>query len=258
LIHVSDDAHEFIRVLVDKLCEVMRDETQCRNNVVVKATEEELECMPTLTKSDYRLKEHLSSNSSIFTDVFCGQLMSTSQCTVCNEEHTCFEPFYDISLPFQKGNTDLQTLDDCIREYTKEEVLDGDNMIECENCRCKRVGIKRLRVSNFPNVLVLHLKRFDNARKKVQTKVQFPITGFDATSLAYERKDYAPSPIYDLYAVCNHTGRANFGHCTACCIDPHSNSWYSFNDERVHSIIPTSDLDKAGAYILFYSLRNET
>ena len=276
----SEDAHEFIRVLVDKLCVVMKDETRCRDNVVRKATEEELESMSTRSKSDYRLKEHLSANSSIITDEFCGQLISTTQCTVCNEEHTCFDPFYDISLPFPErrqsvrtsqyrrtsmmssfmGSSDLQhcTLDDCISEFTKEEVLDGDNMIECKNCCCKRVGIKRLQVSDFPNVLVLHLKRFGNTRKKVQTKVQFPITGFDASSLAYEREDYAPSPIYDLFAVCNHTGRANYGHYTACCIDPHSNSWYSFNDERVHSILPTSDLDEAGAYILFYSLRDET
>ena len=267
-------------MLVDKLCVVMKDETRCRDNVVRKATEEELESMSTRSKSDYRLKEHLSANSSIITDEFCGQLISTTQCSVCNEEHTCFDPFYDISLPFPErrqsvrtsqyrrtsmmssfmGSSDLQhcTLDDCISEFTKEEVLDGDNMIECKNCCCKRVGIKRLQVSDFPNVLVLHLKRFGNTRKKVQTKVQFPITGFDASSLAYEREDYAPSPIYNLFAVCNHTGRANYGHYTACCIDPHSNSWYSFNDERVHSILPTTDLDEAGAYILFYSLRDET
>ena len=36
---------------------------------------------------------------------------------------------------------------------------------------------------------------------------------------------------------------------------PHSNSWYSFNDDRVNCIIPTSDLNEGDAYILFYSLR---
>ena len=244
-------------MLVDKLCVVMKDETRCRDNVVRKATEEELESMSTQSKSDYRLKEHLSANSSIITDEFCGQLISTTQCTVCNEEHTCFDPFYDISLPLTSQNH--CTLDDCIREFTKEEVLDGDNMIECKNCCCKRVGTKRIQVSVLPGVFVLHLKRFGNTQKKVQTKVQFPITRFDASSLAYEREDCAPSPIYDLFAVCNHIGeRIDNGHYTACCIDPHSNSWYSFNDERVHSIIPTSDLDEAGVYILFYSLKDET
>jgi ubiquitin C-terminal hydrolase len=159
LIHVSDDAHEFIRVLVDKLCEVTKDYTRCRNNNVgVIATEEDLECMQPLVKSIYYSQEHLSSNSSIITDVFCGQLISTSQCTVCNNATTKFEPFYDISLPIPEGNTDLQTLDDCIREFLKVELLDVDNMIECKNCRCKRVGIKRLQVSVLPNVLVLHLK----------------------------------------------------------------------------------------------------
>lgn len=46
------------------------------------------------------------------------------------------------------------------------------------------------------------------------------------------------------------SGRLNFGHCTATCIDPQSGSWCKFNDERV-SGIGTSSLDEAGAYILF-------
>jgi len=251
-------------VLVDKLCVVMKDEARCRDNVVRKATEEELESMSIQSKSDYRLKEHLSANSSIITDEFCGQLISTTKCTVCNEEHTCFDPFYDISLPFPERRQSALTsqnrctLDDCISEFTKEEVLDGDNMIDCKNCCCKRVGTKRLQVSVLPGVFVLHLKRFGNTQKKVQTKVQFPITSFDASSLAYEREDYAPIPIYDLFAVCNHIGkRVHNGHYTAFCINHSSNSWYSFNDDRVHSIIPTSDLNEADAYILFYSLRDK-
>jgi ubiquitin C-terminal hydrolase len=230
LIHVSDDAHEFIRVLVDKLCEVMKDDTRCQNNNVgVIATDEELECMSTLLKSDYRLKEHLSSNSSIITDEFCGQLISTIQCTDCNKKYTK-DPFYDLSLPFPERSTDLQqhcTLDDCIREFSKEELLDGDNMIECKNCRCKRVGIKRLQVSDFPNVLVLHLKRSvftqrmngngracDVVEGKVQTRVKFPTTDFNASSMAYESDTLQSQPIYNLFAVCNMRGTQPAGGIT--------------------------------------------
>lgn len=98
----------------------------------------------------------------------------------------------------------------------------------------------------------MHLKRFGNSRKKVRTSIDLPMTSFDASPLAYVDGLQANgvNPIYDLYAVCDHSGRLNFGHCTATCIDPQSGSWCKFNDERV-SGIGTSSLDEAGAYILF-------
>jgi ubiquitin carboxyl-terminal hydrolase 2/21 len=264
LIHVSDDAHDFIRVLVDKLCGVMKDDTRCRKNVVAKATDEELENMQTLEKSFYYSLEHLSSNSSIFTDVYCGQLISTTQCSVCNKVYTKFEPFYDISLPFPEGNADLQTLDDCISEYLKVESLDGDNMLDCKHCRCMRVGTKRLQVSVFPNVLVLHLKRFNATQttnddgtktfgmEKVQTKVKFPTIDYNASSMAYDSNTLPSQPIYNLFAVCNHVGKTmSRGHYTATCIDPHTNSWYSFDDEQVQKLRELN-FDESKAYILFY------
>ena len=272
---ILDDSHEFIRVFIDKLCGDLKDEARCRENKILKAAEIELEKMSIPLKADYWWKEHLSSNSSFISDVFCGQLLSTTQCTNCGTESYCFDPFYDISLPFPEksqsvrknqyrrvsmlssivGHADLSrcSLDDCLREFTKEEVLEGDNMIECRQCCCKRVGIQRLQVFRFPKVLVLHLKRFSNSRKKVRTAVEFPTTDFDASALANQRGSVL-RPIYDLYAVCNHSGRANYGHYTASCSDPHSSSWYTFNDESVSSM-GGCDLDEAGAYILFYSLR---
>lgn len=36
--------------------------------------------------------------------------------------------------------------------------------------------------------------------------------------------------LYDLYAICNHTGNVNMGHYTACCLD--ENGWCFYNDSR--------------------------
>ena len=147
------------------------------------------------------------------------------------------------------------TLDECLREFTKEEVLDGENMIECSKCREKRVCIKTLEVFRFPPVLVMHLKRFGNARKKVRTSVDFPVVGLRVEPLANEGlRSKGAIPKYDLYAVIDHTGRLNFGHYKAHCLNPQSNSWYEFNDERV-SNSDESDLDETGAYMLFYQMQ---
>ena len=213
-------------------------------------------------KADYWWKRHLAENSSFITDTFCGQLVSTIQCSVCKTNSYCFDPFYDVSLPLPEGNDQSEnrntgdakscTLDDCLREFTKDEVLDGENKIECSSCRVKRTMVKRLQVFRFPQVLVLHLKRFGNSRKKIRTAVQFPITGFDASPLAYQNDT---RPEYDLFAVVDHLGGMNSGHYTASCIDPQSEAWQQFNDEKVEGIY-ASDLNEANAYILFYQIRD--
>ncbi|KAL7539991.1 hypothetical protein ACHAXR_009777 [Thalassiosira sp. AJA248-18] len=279
------DSHEFLRVLIDLLCEDLKDTGSCQDNRIREATEAELEIMTLSSKADYWWRRHLAQNSSFITDEFCGQLISTIQCTVCKTNRYCFDPFYDVSLPFPEGrqsstrksgrrtssvfgamlggNSDLSrcTLDDCLREFCKDEVLDGDDMTLCSKCRVKRPSIKALQVYRFPRVLVLHLKRFDNSRKKVRTSVNFPVTSFDASPLAYAGGDgllhHANSdgtPMYDLYAVVNHSGRLNFGHYTSSCIDPMTQTWYEFNDETV-SGIDESIFDGSGAYMLFYRLK---
>jgi len=105
---------------------------------------------------------------------------------------------------------------------------------------------------------VLHLKRFGNTRKKVRTSIDFPVISFDASPIAHADRlqtSNSDNPTYDLYAVCDHSGRLNYGHYTSTCIDPHSGSWYKFNDELVSQQNDSPKLDHAGAYILFYRLQ---
>lgn len=61
--------------------------------------------------------------------------------------------------------------------------------------------------------------------------------------------------IYDLYAVCNHTGNMNSGHYTAFCRNHRDDQWYSYNDTQVNPI-SESEVVTNSAYMLFYSRRN--
>lgn len=60
--------------------------------------------------------------------------------------------------------------------------------------------------------------------------------------------------IYDLYAVCNHTGNMNSGHYTAFCRNHRDGQWYSYDDTQVNPISESEVVTK-GAYMLFYSRR---
>lgn len=219
------------------------------------------------------------------------------------------------------------TVEDCLRAFTREEALDGDNRPVCSACRQRQKSVKSLAVHRFPPVLVIHLKRFQydsSNRDKIGTPVDFPISGLDlapfstpracislfAEGQGWEllsgdcvysglgeasyrgelssrgwggsssdmggseggrgretpRRDsprksvFSPSPIYELYGVCNHMGGLEGGHYTAHCrgsgssSDGSGSTWNTFDDARVSRVNPAR-VGGSAAYVLFYRLK---
>jgi ubiquitin C-terminal hydrolase len=187
------------------------------------------------------------------------------------------------------------TLQHCLQQFTGHETLDGDNKIQCCKCNNKRrKASKRMQVSRFPRVLVVHVKRFNysaNGSKgglgsslgltggagagvttKINTPVHVPLEGLDMTpyscitldddkgdSIKPEQDDplsssSSSSPIYDLYATTNHIG----SDLRAGHYTAHcinDKDWYCFND----SIVSEKSNDGEGEgvpYLLFYRLRD--
>ena len=59
------------------------------------------------------------------------------------------------------------------------------------------------------------------------------------------------SNVYDLFAVCNHSGTLSRGHYTAFCKNPTDGRWYGYDDNSVQAI-SEEQLVSSGAYMLFY------
>ena len=59
--------------------------------------------------------------------------------------------------------TILALVQACLRAFTADEELEGDEAHRCEKCRDRSHSTKALRISRCPPVLVLHLKRFSLA-----------------------------------------------------------------------------------------------
>ncbi|XP_020616960.1 ubiquitin carboxyl-terminal hydrolase 31-like [Orbicella faveolata] len=173
-------------------------------------------------------------------------------------------------------------LEDCFTLYTKEEKLGTEDAWLCPRCKKLQQGtVKRLSLWTLPEVLVVHLKRFRQTsagRTKLHTLVDFPLTGLDMNAhLEPRNKRSSPDShslgwgtwrrhransvsgceenLYDLYAVCNHTGGMTGGHYTAYCKNPVDATWYLFDDMRVERISERQIVTKA-AYLLFYARRN--
>ncbi|NXN76514.1 UBP2 hydrolase, partial [Himantopus himantopus] len=244
----QQDAQEFLRFLLDGLHSEV-------NRVLVRprASTDTLDHLPDDEKSRQMWRRYQEREDSRIGDLFVGQLKSSLTCSECGYCSTAFDPFWDLSLPIPKKGYGEVTLMDCLRLFTKEDVLDGDEKPTCCRCKARTRCTKKFSIQKFPKILVLHLKRFSEARirtSKLTTFVNFQLKDLDLREFASQSCNHA---IYNLYAVSNHSGTTMGGHYTAYCKSPISSEWHSFNDSRV-TPMSSSHVRSSDAYLLFYEL----
>ena len=145
-------------------------------------------------------------------------------------------------------DTDVQY---CFDQYTKAEMLEGDNQYFCDSCNCKQDAKRVMSLTELPPVLNIQLSRyvFDREKfikKKLTDKVRLPTIltvnqhqsgsgGKDSSSSANaERRKRKPKKKYVLCAVMKHRGTSAYsGHYIAEAMDWTIGQWYEFNDEIV-------------------------
>lgn len=124
------------------------------------------------------------------------------------------------------------SLEDCLDEFGKPEVLSENDAWYCPRCKEHRRASKTFELWKSPDVLVIHLKRFSaqgrNLRDKLDVLVDFPVEGLDLSSRVAMQED-GKSPIYDLLAVDNHYGGLGGGHYTAFAQNFTDKTWYEYN-----------------------------
>jgi ubiquitin carboxyl-terminal hydrolase 4/11/15 len=125
------------------------------------------------------------------------------------------------------------TLDDCLNEFGKEEILSEMDTWYCPRCKEHRRASKKFELWKTPDILVMHLKRFSSSamrRDKLDVFVDFPIEGLDLTSRVIESEE-GKQEVYDLFAVDDHWGGLGGGHYTAFAKNFIDNEWYEYNGE---------------------------
>jgi Ubiquitin carboxyl-terminal hydrolase len=180
------------------------------------------------------------------------------------------------------------TLEQCLREHTREEVLDTGNEWYCGVCKEHKKATKKVKFwrERLPKVLILSLKRFEfrdvsrllggggnramTHRDKIDAFVDFPLDGLDMSPFCEEEDSIvdgscavgrSPPPpcLYDLFAVCNHYGKLGFGHYTAIArdwlADDMADQWHTFDDDHVMKCISEDQVKSNAAYIFFYRRR---
>ncbi|KAM3402919.1 hypothetical protein ACQJBY_006614 [Aegilops geniculata] len=208
------DAHEFLRCLLDKLDEV---------TVAPRSESEE--------------------PSSIVKELFGGQLKSQLNCPKCNHCSDRLESFLDLNLEVNQ----MDTIMDSLSSYTKIEVVED---FICDGCKSRVNMEKHLKVEQAPEVLVIQLKRFQNLGSdisKIHDMVKYQLE-LDLNPFMSSPDD--KPQCYDLYGVVEHWGNTAKGHYV-CYIRSSETDWFLFDDDKIVKMTEDRFLEKK-AYVLFY------
>lgn len=231
----QQDAHEFLINIIELLSKGCSYKIKIKVKGEIKNEKDKLEL-----KCINKFKKLYQNNYSIFTKLFYGQYNNILKCINCNYTNNNFDPFCNIML-----ETKYDSVIECLDDYMKEEKLDDENMWNCDNCNKKCNAIKKINIWKLPEILTLTLKRFEysNKSKKIDKLIKIS----DKIDMSKYLTGYNDKSVYQIYAICNHTGNVNGGHYFSYCKT--ENKWYNYNDSSV------SEIDKVvsnNAYILFY------
>lgn len=86
-----------------------------------------------------------------------GKLISQKLPKGCDHRYEREEPFIRLELQI-RGK---ESIEESLAAFVEGEVMDGDNKVECESCGTKKAAVRRTCFGTLPNLLILHLKRFD-------------------------------------------------------------------------------------------------
>ena len=147
--------------------------------------------------------------------------------------HKRYNEFFYNSIQLNiKGYMNLyESLDN----YTKIEIMDRDNKINCDICNEKKSCNKRQIFKTLPNYLVIVLKRFefdydDMIKYKLNDYFEFPM---DLNMKKYLIEDSQEKNFtYNLKGIVVHFGTSESGHYYDF-IKTEKGKWYEFNDTSV-------------------------
>jgi len=269
------DPHEFCSFFMNDLSEDLnrRSNFSSRNKNSKMSSDGSHDAAKKKKKDDHYVaieswKEYVDKHDSIIVDRFQGLLCNVIMCQSCQNTSVKFEVYSSLSLPIPTTyNIKKTSIEDCIKQFTKTEILDDNNHWYCDQCKAHVNAKKKIKIWTTPDILIFHLKRFTFEEStvviaiddipKIHHVVEYPVDALDMTPFVFGPMDHSALSHYKLFGVCNHEGiSANRGHYTATIRNHKDNQWYKCNDSKVHKVIGPSrgnnNGDDGSAYLLFY------
>ncbi len=98
-----------------------------------------------------------SPAETMLAKCFGGSLLNVKTPKGCSHRTIRKEPFINLELII-RGKGSIQN---SLSALTEGELMQGENRVMCENCGEKKDAIRRTCLGTLPNLLIIHLKRFD-------------------------------------------------------------------------------------------------
>lgn len=134
------------------------------------------------------------------------------------------------------------SLDDCLDEFEKQEVLSEQDTWYCPRCKEHVRASKKFDLWKTPDILVVHLKRFSSSgwrRDKLDILVDFPIEGLDLSRRVIDQQT-GKEEVFDLIGIDDHWGGLGGGHYTAFAKNFIDGEWYEYNGKKQSSSSSTA------------------
>ena len=173
------------------------------------------------------------------------------------------------------------TLHHCFELFAQRGNLDEENKWYCSRCQEHVCAENATRIDRLPETLVIQLERFEytasatgfggyssyggyggygsyGGRRKISSLISFPLHDLDMREwLNPQSCEQGEDCVYDLRAICNHSGSSSGGHyyCFACDENSGKEEWLEYNDSSVYPL-DKSSLVRDTAYVLFYQRRS--
>tara|TARA_Y200000002_G_C22680431_1_gene663819 strand:+ start:2084 stop:3142 length:1059 start_codon:yes stop_codon:yes gene_type:complete len=247
---VQNDLPEFLQFFI----ECMHNSISRSVNITINGNPENI--VDNLAVKCYQtLKEYYNREYSEILDLFYGisfsELISLKDNKVLSVKPECY---FMIDLPVCSNDKEASNLIECFDLLTMPEYLEGENAWYNEKTKEKENVKKQHSFWNFPNIIVISLKRFsaDGSSKKMNL-IDFPINDLDLSN--FVRGYNANTFKYDLFGICNHVGGVSGGHYT-CFVKNIENNWIHYNDQVVEKVTDPKVIVTPMAYCLFYRKKN--
>ena len=226
----QNDAVEYFYFVID----CIHNSYNLINNETLKKT-----MYPSINKA---IDEYETKNKSIIHTLFTSFIMTIYINQETNvREFDKIEPSFtiDLSIP----NSKIVTLKDCFNETFKLEIMQ-DPWLDDKTSQHKQLT-KQTYLCYLPEILVIHLKRWDYKLNKNNVLITFDeIIDISEYCACIKKEDCR----YGLFGIINHQGNVMGGHYFSYI---KKQSWYSFDDSTITKIEPSNIINHKN-YCLFY------
>lgn len=201
-----------------------------------------------------------ASGSNTIQDNFQGKYKHTIKCLTCNSSKDTYEAFLSLQIPVTRNFKNLSKALNNLIESPNKEILKGDNKFQCDNCNDKVRAERSVNIDELPNVLILHLKRYEYSEKentltKLFNRLEYPL------NLKIEKMNKN----YELSGIVVHLGMdPSHGHYIAV-VKNEKFGWLIYDDETVMGINENDVLkfygsleNMSGAYVLIYKIKEHS